>query len=320
MKASAIIFVLCSCFNTLLQTESFEKQALTLVQHTPASDLDPVLPNISLSTWFNQLVGPRAGVIWQLSECGEPINASANEEPDLPACLEANAILPDGQKVVIAVSVGTFKKGVTGKVAYIFGVVDNDEQLYSAKRLSDLRQLLFDRKGQTAHNAHNKSATLPDLYADRMRIKWLPQINPPSFLSVSNDVLTANLDVEQDSSRPEDLPPPPSARGSSPPPSIQPQSIQQVVDKVLEGNALTRVEPVYPPTARKLGAFGTVRVKVTISETGRVIDARAISGHQALRSSAVEAASKWVFKPTTLNGAPIKVQGILTFNFRSSPY
>ena len=62
-----------------------------------------------------------------------------------------------------------------------------------------------------------------------------------------------------------------------------------------------------------------VRVQVTISETGSVIDAKAISGHQALRPAAVAAASKWVFKPTTLNGEPIKVQGTLTFNFRSSP-
>lgn len=87
----------------------------------------------------------------------------------------------------------------------------------------------------------------------------------------------------------------------------------------MEGNAITRVEPIYPPTARIMKAFGTVRVQVTISETGSVIDAKAISGHQALRSAAVDAAYKWVFKPTTVNGEPIKVQGALTFNFRSSP-
>jgi protein TonB len=114
------------------------------------------------------------------------------------------------------------------------------------------------------------------------------------------------------------VPPPPSRLQSSSS-SNQPQSIQQVVDNVLQGNAITKVEAVYPPTARMMRAFGTVRVQVTISESGRVIDAKAVSGHQALRSAAVEAAYKWVFKPTTLNGAPIKVQGILTFNFRSSP-
>jgi TonB family protein len=59
-----------------------------------------------------------------------------------------------------------------------------------------------------------------------------------------------------------------------------------------------------------------VKVQITVSETGAVIEAKASSGHQALRSAAVDAANKWVFKPTTVDGVPIKVQGVLTFNFR----
>jgi TonB family protein len=319
MKALAIALAMCFLVNVLPQTESLQKQAIVLAQRTPASDLDPVLPNVSLTTWFTQLVGPRAGVIWQLSECGEAITAPGEEGPDLPACLEANAILPDGQKVVLAISIGTFKKGLTGRVAYNFGVVEYDQQLYSAKRLSDLPLLLSERKGEYVRN---RPVTLPSIDADGKLIErqWLPQVNPQSLLSIDkdNDVLTANLDALQPSSLPEDLPPPPPPNRSQNTPAsvIQPQSIQQVVDKVLEGNAITRVEAVYPPTARMMGAFGTVRVQVTISEAGRVIDAKAISGHQALRPAAVEAAYKWVFKPTTVNGAPVKVQGILTFNFR----
>jgi TonB family protein len=317
MKALAIAIAMCLLVNTLSQRESLEKQALTLVQSTPASDLDPGLPSVSLPTWFNQLVGPRAGVIWQLSECGEAITMPGNEGPDLPACLEANATLPDGHKVVVAISIGTFKKGLSGRVAYNFGVVEYEEQLYSAKRLSDLPVLLSDRKWEYVRN---RPVTLPIIKADGIRIKWLPQVNPQSLLSIDNDVLMANLDAQQLSSPAEAVPPPPPNRPQSSPPSLnQPQSIQQVVDKVLQGNAITRVEAVYPPTARMMRAFGTVKVQITISEAGRVIDAKAISGHQALRSAAVEAAYKWVFRPTTLNGAPIKVQGILTFNFRSSP-
>jgi TonB family protein len=319
MKALAIALAMCLLVNILPQTESLQKQAIVLAQRTPASDLDPVLPNVSLTTWFSQLVGPRAGVIWQLSECGEAITAPGDEGPDLPACLEANAILPDGQKVVLAISIGTFKKGLTGRVAYNFGVVEYDQQLYSAKRLSDLPVLLSERKGEYVRN---RPVTLPNIDADGKRIKqlWLPQVNPQYLLSIDkdNDVLTANLDAHQSSSLPEDVPPPPPPnRAKNTPASLnQPQSIQQVVDKVLEGNAITRMEPVYPPTARMMGAYGVVKVQVTISEAGRVIDAKAISGHQALRPAAVEAAYKWVFKPTTVNGAPIKVQGILTFNFR----
>jgi TonB family protein len=314
MKVLAIAIVLCSMTNTLVQ-QSLEQQALILVQRTPASDLDPALPNVSLPAWFNQLVGPGAGVIWQLSECGEAVKAPSNEGPDLPACLEANATLSNGHKVVIAILVGTFKKGLTGRVAYNFGVVEYEQQLYSAEKLSDLPILLSDRKEEYVRN---KIVTLPSIDADRMRIKLLPQGNHLLLLSTDNDVLSANLDAQQLSSPPEDVPPPPRRLQNSSS-SNQPQSIQQVVDTVLQGNAIKRVEAVYPPTARMMRAFGAVKVQITISETGQVIDAKAVSGHQALRSAAVEAAYKWVFKPSTLNGAPIKVQGILTFNFRSSP-
>ncbi len=315
MKVSAIAIVLCLLVSTLLQTDSLEKQALALVQRTPASDLDPGLPNVSLPIWFNQLVGPRAGVIWQLAECGEATTATGNEGPDLPACLEGNATLPDGHKVVITFSVGSFKKGLTGRVTYNFGVVEYDEQLYSAKRLSDLPMLLSGRKEEYVRN---RAVTLPDIDANELRINLPPQVKPQSLLPMDNDVLTANLDGQQPLSPPEEVPPPPGQFQSSSPPS-QPQGIQQVVDNVLLGNAISRVEAAYPPTARMMGAYGTVRVQVTISESGRVIDAKAISGHEALRSAAVAAALKWVFKPTTLNGAPIKVQGILNFNFRSRP-
>jgi protein TonB len=64
-----------------------------------------------------------------------------------------------------------------------------------------------------------------------------------------------------------------------------------------------------------MNAAGPVEVQVTISEEGRVIEAKAISGHLALRNAAVDAARKWVFTPTTLNGVPVRVQSLLTFVF-----
>jgi len=52
-----------------------------------------------------------------------------------------------------------------------------------------------------------------------------------------------------------------------------------------------------------------------ISEEGRVISAEVVSGHPLLREAALQAAKQWTFKPTELSGVPVKVQGILTFNF-----
>jgi TonB family protein len=84
---------------------------------------------------------------------------------------------------------------------------------------------------------------------------------------------------------------------------------------ILQGTAITKVHPVYPPIARAARASGPVQVQITISETGEVIEASVISGHPLLRESALQAARQWVFKPTELSGTPIKVKGILTFNF-----
>jgi TonB family protein len=85
--------------------------------------------------------------------------------------------------------------------------------------------------------------------------------------------------------------------------------------KVDPGSALKKVAPAYPPEAKEAGVSGKVQVQVTISEEGRVIEAMAISGPELLHEAAVQAAKQWVFKPTRLDGAPVKVQGILTFNF-----
>src|SRR5262245_22360063 len=85
--------------------------------------------------------------------------------------------------------------------------------------------------------------------------------------------------------------------------------------RVDPGNALKKVAPAYPPEATRAYASGKVAEQLTISEEGRVIEAIAISGPELLRDAAVQAAKQWVFKPTKLDGAPVKVRGILTFNF-----
>jgi TonB family protein len=58
-----------------------------------------------------------------------------------------------------------------------------------------------------------------------------------------------------------------------------------------------------------------VVVEVTVDEEGKVISARAISGHPLLKDAAVEAARGWTFTPTKLQGDPVKVIGTITFNF-----
>ncbi|OLE55994.1 MAG: hypothetical protein AUG51_00255 [Acidobacteria bacterium 13_1_20CM_3_53_8] len=84
---------------------------------------------------------------------------------------------------------------------------------------------------------------------------------------------------------------------------------------VLNGKAISLPKPAYPPVARAAHATGTVVVQVTIDEEGNVIFARAVSGHPLLQQAAVQAARQAKFAPTRLSGQPVKVRGVLVYNF-----
>lgn len=84
---------------------------------------------------------------------------------------------------------------------------------------------------------------------------------------------------------------------------------------VLNGKAISLPKPDYPPRARAAHVAGTVVVQITIDEEGNVIFARAVSGHPLLQEAAVLAATQAKFPPTRLSGQPVKVKGVLAYNF-----
>lgn len=84
---------------------------------------------------------------------------------------------------------------------------------------------------------------------------------------------------------------------------------------VLNGKAVDLPKPVYPAAARAVKASGAVNVQVTVNEKGEVVSASAVSGHPLLRASAETAARSAKFKPTLLSGEPVKVSGVIVYNF-----
>lgn len=106
--------------------------------------------------------------------------------------------------------------------------------------------------------------------------------------------------------------------GTPPPlPPVVEKPKPQIIHKstVLNGEALSLPKPPYPPIARQLHIQGTVNVQVVISETGKVISAKAASGNAALSAAAQQAALQARFSPTMLGDQPVKVSGIITYNF-----
>ncbi len=100
---------------------------------------------------------------------------------------------------------------------------------------------------------------------------------------------------------------------------ITPQPSPPVITRnvpggVLNGKAIDLPQPPYPPAARAVHASGTVSVQVLIDEDGHVVSANAVSGHPLLRSAA-QAARSARFSPTMRGGAPVKVSGVINYNF-----
>lgn len=98
-----------------------------------------------------------------------------------------------------------------------------------------------------------------------------------------------------------------------PPPPPPPRA--PISGGVLNGKAISLPKPNYPAIARQAHASGTVVVQVTIDENGNVISAHAVSGHPLLQAVAVSAARGARFSPTKLSGQPVKVTGVITYNF-----
>jgi DNA-binding SARP family transcriptional activator len=88
-----------------------------------------------------------------------------------------------------------------------------------------------------------------------------------------------------------------------------------VMGSVINGRAISIPKPPYPDEARAARVSGTVVVRVVIDEKGNVIRACAMQGPSLLMHTSEAAAFNAVFTPTKLSGQPVKVTGIINYNF-----
>jgi TonB family protein len=89
------------------------------------------------------------------------------------------------------------------------------------------------------------------------------------------------------------------------------------VGGVVNGKAILLPNPVYPEDALKLRIAGKINIQVLIDENGNVMSAKAENGgdNLSLRKSAETAAMQAKFSITLLNGEPVKVSGVIVYNF-----
>lgn len=85
---------------------------------------------------------------------------------------------------------------------------------------------------------------------------------------------------------------------------------------VVNGKATSLPVPAYPAAAISMNVQGSVDVQVMIDETGKVVSAKAVNGHPLLRGPAERAAFGARFSPTKLSDVPVKVTGVIVYNFK----
>jgi TonB family protein len=295
MNELTTAFLLLALLGATAQDSTLEEKAVNRVQQTLASRYDPTLPSSPFGNWLTKVVGPQSGVSWRLGECVEQNGTASEWQLSVPACVEATAILPDDRKVVAQIHVGSFKQGLTAMTKFHFAVIENDTQFQNVRRLSDLPQLLRDPSSVKGPDEGKK---LSVVMLPQIKLNGAPQLYYAKSAALLGPPRIAAAEISYE-----------------PPPPPTPSPAPRVSKGVLTGEVVTKVQPTYPSIAKQINAGGEVQVAILINENGRVIEAKAIKGHPVLRAAAEDAARKWVFRPTLLDGKPVKQPGTLTFVF-----
>lgn len=302
MVSCILTLALGLCFGIGLQSAPFEGQAISRVRQLNVNDLDSALGERPFAAWIRQLVGPRAGITWQLTECGEQATAPGSRD-DLLACVEMSAMLPDDRKVVVLTQVGTFGSGIKGEPKFQFGVIESKGEIFEVPHLRDLPQML--RQPLLRSPGARSDPSVPGKpRAAALRAIVFPATGLDYKLPAADKPLPSRAELELPSVLVYSVLPAPTI--------VQPVRVSETM---LLGSVIIRVLPEYSKFANQNRISGEVKVDVTIDAQGRVTAAQGISGPYLLRQPVEEAVRKWLFKPTLINQEPVSVRGTLTFNF-----
>jgi TonB family protein len=103
-------------------------------------------------------------------------------------------------------------------------------------------------------------------------------------------------------------------------PEVKPGTLMNLNDSgVIAPLAERKTALPYPPLAQRQGVEGTVELSVLVDETGRVTDAKVVSGpaqRVGFNEAAIETVKRWKFRPATKNGVPVKVWLPVKVDFR----
>lgn len=89
----------------------------------------------------------------------------------------------------------------------------------------------------------------------------------------------------------------------------------RVSSGVAEGQLIHKVNPIYPPEAKRKGIEGTVLLRATIGRDGVMKNVKLISGPPELADAAIGAVQQWRYRPYLLQGSPVEVETTVKITF-----
>jgi TonB family protein len=104
-------------------------------------------------------------------------------------------------------------------------------------------------------------------------------------------------------------------RSTPPKPRVAVPPYVRVSQGVSRGLLVKKVDPEYPPEARRGRVEGTVVLHVLISKAGDVATVELVSGDPMLAPAAIDAVKQWKYKPYLLHEEPVAVDTQITVNF-----
>ncbi len=90
----------------------------------------------------------------------------------------------------------------------------------------------------------------------------------------------------------------------------------QVAAEVMEKLLVHKVEPTYPPEARKENLQGIIALDIVVGRDGSVVSMHALNGPEVLARAAMDALRWWKFEPYRVNGEPAVVETTVAVEFK----
>lgn len=244
-----------------------------------------VLVAVLLTGWTYSLFAKNFGMStgdFELSSIVAPV--AATEEPPPPE--------PEQNTDQRQAANNNERPTVIEKIAPMENSLDKPPRLDESRQLKSapLNPSDWNKYKEGTENNYSRTSDRTDETGDGIK-------QPPTSKTDNEEEKTPEV-VVKPSPKPSLVKPPPQSLG------------------VVNGRATYLAMPPYPPTAKLVKAQGAVHVQVLIDETGKVVSASAVSGHPLLRSVAENAARQSRFTPTLLSKQPVKVTGVIIYQFK----